>query len=1717
MKKLILISALLIFACDLFSQNNSLPNWIPADGLYGYWPLDGNINDLSGNENHGTSDGQYSTDTYENGNQSVYLQNQMIILPINSDLNIDNFTVQFWTKAVSYNIHNKVQVADPSGPWRWAINWADSISPLYGGDFLYFVPGECDGSYADSGNNIDNLVSIDRNVWHLLTVVVEGQQTSFYKDGNLITVSNESSNLTCFNDNMNIYFGGDVPGAIEYYNGWFDNIAIWTRALDSEEIESIHYSTTSGCDYQDITITASSTEVCAGESVDLTLSSGLTAGTTACTSAELPANLQTGLVGYWPFCGNANDESGNGNNGTVNGATLTTDRFGNADSAYSFDGDDWIDVFTLLNQLNGLTEMSISFWIKSWLSENTEAVFGHWSDNNGAVGTNCGIVIGKVEDRIAFSNYSGAGAILSNEIERDDWENITVVFDGSNTAGNRVNFYVNGFLNNYIEELLTNETIGNATSSFFGRRNTDFGTYGAYFTGQLDDIAIWNRALTETEIQQLANSSTYTWSTGDTTETISVTPSETTEYWVDVTTNEVTCREYVTINVTAPVAPTGPLTQAFCDTAAVADLTATGENIQWYDAALGGNLLDSNTVLTDGQMVYASQTVNGCESTDRLEVTLSIEEISLTASSTVVCTGETITITAQRLGLFFENKFCSKDEIPITLHDSLLGAWPFCGNPNDVSGNNFNGTIYGGVSLGESRFGDLNDSYIFDGQPLTYVSMGTHESLDITQGSISISCWVDVNNVGGTKTILSKANNDTSNLFGSYNLHINGDTNFVVTNSTNTNSFYSVTNGSPTYDGWLNIIAVADINDLKLRLYIDGLLVSEIDWEGTYKGGLQEFLIGSHYKSNFASQYMYNFSGSIDDVAIWNRVLNQYEVDYLSMTNSSTYTWSTGDTTETISVTPTETTEYWVDVTANSITCREYITINVTDPTAPSGDTEQTFCDASTIADLTATGDNIQWYDAATGGNLLDSTAVLIDGQMVYASQTVNGCESTDRLEVTVSIQDITITASVIEVCAGESVDLSVIGGINSTYLWSTGESNFSGQGTLVDEYSLIANTVSQNTFSIIPGNIYRLEVSGTISLGGGAGNQRDVAYYIQSGPDGTTEGTPFDSACNLRIWTSLFCDTPGLRPSPDIYDASTHTYSYPFTANSSTLDVGFWDSPLGDNGPNVVTFKLYELSNSESTITVTPTETTEYWVDVTTNDLTCRDYITIDVASPAAPTGSPVQGGCSDFTVGSNNNAFTGVNLQWYPTPSGGTALPDSHLLVDGTYYYISQTVDGCESSDRFEFLYLAPEPTITINSPIICEGDSTTVSVSSSPSQGSTTFLWNTGETSDSINLSPTESTTYWVDQIYNSGGPENIQTVCRYFFGITVDNAPEAPISGGDISECETIAAQSLTATASAETGESITWYDASTGGNEVADPSLSAAGTVTYYAEAKNDTSGCVSLTRTAVTLTITSVAAPTGDGVQSFCDNLTVSDLLVTGSNIQWYDASSGGNILDPSSALLDGQLLYASQTQNGCESITRLEVSVEIDIIPDPILITTELEFCLAKEATLADLEIDEQGFALEWYDSFIGGNMLPMDTLLEDGVSYYATLYNVISGCESLMRLELVPTVIPCEVVIYNAISLNDNGLNDYMVIENIDYFPDNSLEIYNRDGHLLYSQVQYGIGGNFFRGKANVSGVYNKNSNLPTGSYLYVFKYFNPYEQQQYTLKGFLTINSN
>ena len=85
------------------------------------------------------------------------------------------------------------------------------------------------------------------------------------------------------------------------------------------------------------------------------------------------------MIGYWPFNGNANDESGNGNNGTVNGATLTTDRFGNLNSAYNFSGLDYI-LGDASNFPSGNSARTISFWYNAdslGLTNNGIQVFGY--------------------------------------------------------------------------------------------------------------------------------------------------------------------------------------------------------------------------------------------------------------------------------------------------------------------------------------------------------------------------------------------------------------------------------------------------------------------------------------------------------------------------------------------------------------------------------------------------------------------------------------------------------------------------------------------------------------------------------------------------------------------------------------------------------------------------------------------------------------------------------------------------------------------------------------------------------------------------------------------------------------------------------------------------------------------------------------------------------------------------------------------------------------------------------------------------------------------------------------------------------------------------------------------------------------------------------------------------------------------------------------------
>jgi hypothetical protein len=218
--------------------------------------------------------------------------------------------------------------------------------------------------------------------------------------------------------------------------------------------------------------------------------------------AQIPSYVPTnGLVGYYPFNGNANDESGTGNNGAVYGAILTSDRFGNANKAYSFNGNSsYIEVISTPS-----ISFTNSYTLSGWFFAN---------DFNGINGQYNRAILSKTistgwyggyDLMIGTSNSQGyiyhSGNINSNfqlnafGYNVGNWYMVTATFDG-----NIINLYMNGIL------ITSENRIGNIQYGteplHFGRRSGG-GIYDQWLNGNLDDFGLWNRALTQEEITSL--------------------------------------------------------------------------------------------------------------------------------------------------------------------------------------------------------------------------------------------------------------------------------------------------------------------------------------------------------------------------------------------------------------------------------------------------------------------------------------------------------------------------------------------------------------------------------------------------------------------------------------------------------------------------------------------------------------------------------------------------------------------------------------------------------------------------------------------------------------------------------------------------------------------------------------------------------------------------------------------------------------------------------------------------------------------------------------------------------------------------------------------------------------------------------------------------------------------------------------------------------------
>lgn len=225
-------------------------------------------------------------------------------------------------------------------------------------------------------------------------------------------------------------------------------------------------------------------------------------GQTNCPS--FPSDLLNGLVAYYPFCGNANDVSGNNNNPNFNSATLTTDRFGNPNSAYSFNG---INQY-IKGSSNNYPSLSrtISFWFKLNTDATHPVLFAY---GGGPCGTSFFSTINQTSfaKRYTVQAHCWVDSCSSNKSypANNAWTNWTI------SSGNNVTkFYVNGILTETFQNTDFNGTAVFGREFSFGvctNPNTGIAPYIdgeiGYLNGSLDDIVVYNRVLDDNSVSQL--------------------------------------------------------------------------------------------------------------------------------------------------------------------------------------------------------------------------------------------------------------------------------------------------------------------------------------------------------------------------------------------------------------------------------------------------------------------------------------------------------------------------------------------------------------------------------------------------------------------------------------------------------------------------------------------------------------------------------------------------------------------------------------------------------------------------------------------------------------------------------------------------------------------------------------------------------------------------------------------------------------------------------------------------------------------------------------------------------------------------------------------------------------------------------------------------------------------------------------------------------------
>ena len=423
-----------------------------TNGLVAHYEFEGNADDSSGNGHNGEVIGATLTsDRFGDTNGAYHIaadtSYDRISLPTETVNGLEDFTIASWVKASSLNSSwNSIVSAARLGSYNELLLGYNGSAGKWGLWLAGIV-------YDDSFDSMD----LGLEQWTHVTYTRVDSTVSIYLDGAL-SQSMAANDTALVVDDGGVIIGQEqdaVGGSFEAsqsLNGDIDSLHIYNRALSSAEVQALY---------------------------------------------ELNNNLANGLVAHYEFEGDADDSSGNDNDGEEFGGVSYVD--GVIGQAVSFDGvDDYIDVAH--NDSLSPDILTVSVWVNI-IEDNgivNMLLKGRW---NGDLTNNQR----EYQLNTTYGNFYGEqwnNVYLLNPAVESEWSLITLTYDK-----NSLRIYKNGLLDN--SETFDDEinkpsnpeslTIGSA----FGVENGDLGTYQNALNAKMDDLRIYNRALSAEEIQTL--------------------------------------------------------------------------------------------------------------------------------------------------------------------------------------------------------------------------------------------------------------------------------------------------------------------------------------------------------------------------------------------------------------------------------------------------------------------------------------------------------------------------------------------------------------------------------------------------------------------------------------------------------------------------------------------------------------------------------------------------------------------------------------------------------------------------------------------------------------------------------------------------------------------------------------------------------------------------------------------------------------------------------------------------------------------------------------------------------------------------------------------------------------------------------------------------------------------------------------------------------------